>query len=147
MDASEAGAKLADLATHVVDIFEGELMMSFADKKAQIVGTTKKAIDVACRLLGARAGKRCNAVIKLGYGYSLQARASHVAQKARFTRFALRNRLLRAKAGKRGRGAIVFHSGLLRGMLFGGELQDISPRRMRAMRAAAARARLADARG
>ena len=93
--------------------------MTFANKKAQIIGTTKKAVAVPGRIIGARAGVTCRAVCKLGSGYSLQARPTLIAQTARFRKFTLRDGLLRCKAGRRGRGARVFHAGLLRGMLFG----------------------------
>ena len=73
-------------------------------------------------------------------GYLLHARPTLVAQTARFKRFNVRNTIPRRKAGRRGRGARIFHSGILHGMLFGGDFQDISARRLRAMRTAAVRA-------
>ena len=122
-----------------MELFEGTLNKSFVNKKVQVSGTTKKAVNVAKILLGARVGQACAAVGKFGSGYTFKARTTLVAQKAPFKRFRLRDGLLRLKAGKNGRGKRVFHFGILRSMMFGGEMQDTPPKRVRTIRVAVAR--------
>ena len=95
---------LAKLGKEAVDIMEKELHMKFASNKAQLLGSSKKSTDAARRLLGVRAGEVVDAASKLGHGYTLKGRPSHVVQATRFSKFKVRDGLLRKYNGWAGRG-------------------------------------------
>ena len=84
-------------------------------------------MQIAREGLGTAGGTLAKRTKRLGYDYALERRPTQAVQKERFSRFKIRHHILKRRAGGKAKAARVFHSGLLPGVLFGVENQELSP--------------------